>query len=189
MGNSYRNILSNKAGAYCSFEKDFGDIGDFETEEIDGEIILSHTCYPGYFNGEKWIEASCPNEDLYSFYIEYKSQERVLIMLTSEQRYASTNILIPTYLHILYACEKFFLVNNLVSHAQTCENVKINFKWIKALIDPPTWEDVVQLIEYANEVNQMQPNPIDTNSCKKYMTVDEAIDLFDYLKVKIVFPH
>lgn len=175
--NSYTSRITSNVKSYITYEKDFTNPGQFIEEEDSLEISLMTEIFPGWFDGKKWVTKS---DDSYHIYLYYQNKNHVNIYFAASLQ--STENVKGAWVLVKEAAKKFFLVNDFFSLEH------YNRKYRLGSPNPDaSWEEVEFLIgKYFNHLEEKDIR--EGNSWSKTMTVDEARELFKYLKIEIDFP-
>lgn len=202
MKESYLNVKTDLVGSFDAYEKDFTNFGDFEKivdsdddflGKADGKdkVTLRSFLSPGQYNGETWV--ICEQVSLSSYLIElrYINQDYVKIKFLANGIWESCS---KSFELLKSAAKKFFLLSEFV-----LEQKKHNLFSMDEPFEPltdipgkkkghhlfppgvePSWEKIEEFIASISSQKE--------RSWRKTMTVIEARELFEFLKIKIEFP-
>ncbi len=178
MNNSYSSDETKDTNPCKMFENDFSRTpGQFTEEESGGEINLMCSIFPGQYNGERWSGEKGSDDDAYQIHIYYHSKKRVYVILDATHNFTKKEDKLKSFEVVKKAAKKFFLKNHLL------KSEPLASKWA---LEKPTWKDIEQaIIDCAINNSDSQHLSL---SWSKVMTMDEAKDLFDYLRIPINFP-
>ncbi len=171
----YKKEITSNVKPYRGYEKDFTSRGAFFEEEDSKEILFILNVWPGMYDGEKWNTADDTDDESYAIHLIYRNQDHINIIFSSA--YGTGSHLKNSFDFVKQAAEKFHLLNELVEKKYS----EGFFEWYDKE-DRPNWEEVQELY------NSKPVDSRDGKTWEKTMTVSEAKELFDYLKIKVEFP-
>jgi hypothetical protein len=173
--NDYLTDANASIKPYLGFDKDFRNPGDFQKTDADNEICLLATIWPGMYNGNKWLHQTKSDNDSYMIAICYRNKNHVQVIFDAS--YDTGENMRKSFNFVKKAAKKFFLKNLLIDKGDYPRG------WISK---SPEWKDIE---EYLAKVKNLSDDLRTGNSWDKLMTVAEAKELFEYLKIKVVFPY
>lgn len=187
MENSYSNLCTENVSIEYAYENDFEDIGEFE-EYLEGDILeLKCIKSLGSLSGNKIKEAKCEDDEVYTLSIIYRNKDRVNISLCAETSKVNKVLLNLTYKFVNKVAEKFFLVTPLIEYLDECEDESITSKWIGDSAKEIEWKDVEELISYFEDSDDDE-DVLDCYSWEKFMSVEEAKEMLDFMGITVIFP-
>lgn len=190
MKNNYLSKKTPQVKPYIQYEKDFDNSGQFEElEDMKAGIILMTDIWPGKYDGENWIYQPNSDDESYAINIYYLNKNQIEIIFDAS--YGNDYTLKKSFDFIKSAAEKFYLVNDYFSDKDFSKNIR-NAKLKKPDEDTP-FDELEKLItalsKYFAWRLREEVDIRDGNSWNKTMTLTEAKELFNYLKIGVDFPH
>lgn len=196
---SYLSIRTNDVGIRIDYKKDFTNSGDFFGFEAASPSFMGRSdrkdkiylvCFlsPGQYDGEAWIHCEDNNLSAYLIELRYISKNYIKVKFIANGIWEVCG---KSFELLQSAAEKFYLMSEIVFK----ERKHNLFVTDKPMTDGPAKEKVHPFfppdVEPSWKIIELFIDSISSQkerSWRKIMTVAEAKELFEFLKIKIEFP-
>lgn len=169
---SYSALEAEGIKLFQAYENDFQNPGQFEVRNHENQIHLRGYLWPGRYDGKRWHQMP-PGDESFLINICYRNQNNVEVKFSALEMRG--DIFSKSFAFVQRAAKKFFLVNDFVQSSGSSKKDMV-------------WDDVQEIIFIKKSGLAMEEGLVRANTWRKTMTVAQAQELFNYLKLDVKFP-